>query len=86
MNDTEPVISEKYLEMLMRLPPQERLKMAGRLFSDARKLVEASIRLEMRNITDMEMKVELLKRFYGSDFSEVELSTIIAGLRRPPQL
>ena len=82
MNDTSPEVERKYQEILMAKSPLERMAMASRMFSDAKKLVEISIIREKGNLGAIDMKVELLKRFYVSDFSEAELSKIIAWLHK----
>ena len=82
MNDTDTAIESRYREMLMRLPPQERLLRASGMFSDAKKLVEESIRQQMGQLTEVEMKTELFKRFYACDFSPRELAAIIAHLAK----
>lgn len=81
MNDTDPTFERKYREMLMKKTSQERLAMASRMFSDAKKLVELSIICEKSERKESEIRVQLFKRFYSSDFSEEELCRIIEWLQ-----
>jgi len=80
MNDTSETVEARYRVMLLSLPPQERMRRAAAMFSDARKLVEKSIRLRHAQASAGELKIELFKRLYACDFSEPELSAIIAHL------
>ncbi|MBU1105398.1 MAG: hypothetical protein KKB51_01925 [Candidatus Riflebacteria bacterium] len=81
MNDTSMAVEIRYREMLMRLSPLQRFHMASGMFTDAKILVEESIRQQMGQITDAELKTELFKRFYACDFSETELAAITAHLK-----
>jgi len=82
MNDTDATVETRYREMLLSLPPEERMRRAAAMYSDARKLVEESIRLRNNRANAAELKVELFRRLYACDFSESELSAIIAHLTR----
>jgi len=84
MNDTNTAVETRYREMLMRLPPRRRLEMADAMFTDAKKLVEESIRQQNGALTSIELKIEIFRRFYACDFSDHELSTIIDHLTRHP--
>ena len=66
--------------MLLALPPVDRLKMAGRMFSDSRALVRAGIVHERPQISENELRIELFQRLYGHDFTELEQESIIKTL------
>lgn len=78
MNDTCKAVEARYREMLLRLPPQQRLYLAAGMFSDARALVLAS--LQNRIPPGSTLKSELFKRFYACDFSPEEVEKIVAHL------
>jgi hypothetical protein len=82
MNDTDAAVEARYRAMLLSLAPQERLRQAAEMFSDARKLVEESIRLRHARGSVGERKIELFRRLYECDFSESELAAIITHLTR----
>ncbi len=84
MNDTSKAVEVKYREMLLRLPPQQRLYLAAGMLSDARAMVLAS--LQNRVPPGSTLKGELFKRFYACDFSPEEVEKIIAHLQHsaPP--
>jgi hypothetical protein len=82
MNDTDAQIETRYREMLLSLPPQKRMRRAAAMYSDARKLVEESIKLRNAQTSAGDLKIELFRRLYACDFSEQELAAIIAHLTR----
>ena len=55
--------------MMMAKSGIERLMMGFEMYEMARKMVIASITKDNPGITDREMKISLLKRFYGDDLS-----------------
>ncbi len=79
MNDTEKEVAEIYRKMLCRLSPQKRLKMAAEMFSDCRKIVIDSLR--QQNLPDQDVRLEIFKRFYASDFTKSECEQILAHLQ-----
>ncbi|MBF0408565.1 MAG: hypothetical protein HQM10_14545 [Candidatus Riflebacteria bacterium] len=82
MNDTTPELDKKYREMLMALSPVERMKMAGRMFSASKKLVEACILQKKPHIDEKQLRIEIFKRIYGQDFTELQIESIIMHLNR----
>lgn len=82
MNDTDAGVEARYHAMLSSLPPQERLRRAAAMFSDARKLVEESIRFRKAGASVCDLKIELFRRLYACDFSESELAAIITHLTK----
>jgi hypothetical protein len=68
MSDTAPDIEKRYREMLMRLPPQQRLLQSCRMFSTAKRLAEVSIRSKRADRIDEEtLRRELFLRLYGTE-------------------
>ena len=68
MSDTAPNIEKRYREMLMRLPPQQRLLQSCRMFATAKRLAESSIRSKRADRIDEEtLRRELFLRLYGTE-------------------
>ena len=68
MSDTAPTIEKRYREMLMRLPPEQRLLQSCRMFATAKRLAESSIRSTRTGRIDEEtLRRELFLRFYGME-------------------
>ena len=80
MNDTNPEIEARFIEMMMRKSGQERLKLGFEMFNMARKQVLASIRTQRPGADKGEISKELFIRFYGQDFSPEELGRILARI------
>jgi hypothetical protein len=70
MSDTAPVIEKRYREMLMRLPPEQRLLQTCRMFATAKRLAEGAIRATSAGPMDDEtLGRELFLRLYGEKFA-----------------
>ncbi|MBW1906568.1 MAG: hypothetical protein JRJ24_14935 [Deltaproteobacteria bacterium] len=68
MSDTAPTIEKRYREMLMRLPPEQRLLQSCRMFATAKRLAESSIRSKRADRIDEEtLRRELFLRLYGME-------------------
>jgi hypothetical protein len=76
MTDTDPQTAEVYRHLLMARTPAERFEMGLRMCEAARATVIASLPPQ----TELERKIALLHRYYGRDFSEVELARIEQAL------
>ena len=80
MNDTNPQIESRFIEMMMKKSGQERLKMGFEMFNMARKRVLAAIRMHKPDADMREISRELFIRFYGQDFSSEELRKTLARI------
>ena len=80
MNDTAQHIEERFLRMMLERPAEEKLRMAARMFSAAKKLARAGIQLRDRTLTSEQIKEELLLQFYGQDFTKDELRRILDSI------
>jgi hypothetical protein len=77
MGDTSMDIEKRYRDMIMAKTPEERLRMASRMFDSARKLVIAGILRERPNLSESQLRARLFLRMYERDFSAVEIQNII---------
>ncbi|HHT9111224.1 MAG TPA: hypothetical protein ACFYDZ_08730 [Candidatus Brocadiaceae bacterium] len=80
MNDTDPIMETRFLEMMMKKSGQERLKMGFSMFDMARRQVIASIKAKNPNADIKEIRREIFLRFYGQDFSPEEREKILRHL------
>ncbi len=85
MKDTTEAIDTIYREMLMKRSGAERLRMGAAMSDAARSLARAGLRAQA-DCSEADMRARLFVRFYGSDFSAVETSRIVAHLRATPSL
>jgi hypothetical protein len=82
MNEPLNKVEALYLEKLRNLSPEERVLMAGRMFSAAKTLATAGILSEHPDISELELKKKLVRRFYGRDFTPEQLEKIDEQLER----
>jgi hypothetical protein len=66
VNDTPPDVDELYRRMLLRRSPEERLRMACRMFSSARALARAG----MPAASGAQMRRQMLLRLYAADMPD----------------
>ena len=69
MNDTPPEVDELYRRMLLRRSPEERLRMACRMFSSARALMSAG----MPAAPGAQIRRQMLLRLYAEDLPDDRL-------------
>ncbi len=69
MKDTNPAIEEMYFDMMMAKSGEERLRMGLGMYEIARKIAITSIRKDNPKVSEREIKISLLNRFYGNDLS-----------------
>ena len=53
------------------------MEMATRMFTDAKEIARAGIRMEFGDIPESEMRRQLFLRLYGGDFSETQRAAIL---------
>lgn len=82
MNDTSPDMDERYRAMLLARSPEERLRMAGSMFSAARRLAVASILAADPSASPAAIRRGLFLRFYGHEFDAPTRERILARLGR----
>ena len=74
-------VDEIYLKMLKEKSPEERMMMGFSMFDTARALVRAGILSRHPDISEKDMKVEMFKRFYSSNFDPATMEKIIRVLK-----
>jgi len=82
MTDTPPEVEARLRELFMQRSGSDRVRMACEMFDLARALVVAGIKAEEPGLSDVELRVRIFERTYGSDFDADTRARIIARLRR----
>jgi hypothetical protein len=77
-SDTDPKTATVYREMLMRRTPEERFMMGLQMCELARATVLASL---PPDLSPVDRKIAILRRYYQNDFSAEELSRIEQSIR-----
>ena len=68
---------KKQIEIALKMTPAERFKEGIKMIEFARNTVINSIKKKNKDITPKQLRIELFKRFYSKDFSEIEKTRII---------
>jgi len=80
MNNASAKMEQLYIEMLMSLSPEDRLRMACRMYDTAKTLVIAGIRMQMPNANEAQIRAQFFLRMHGTDFTPEELAKIMREL------
>ena len=81
MNDTPQDIYKKQLEIINRIPLQDRIKNLFELTELSRTIIKNRIMERNPDFTKSDLKAELFRIFYRNDFDEDELNQIASYLR-----
>jgi len=76
MNDTPKYILEKQFEIWMAKPLKERLDSLFEMTELSREIIRGRIKTRNPDISEADLKVELFKAFYRSDFDPGSLDKI----------
>ncbi|OYT13419.1 MAG: hypothetical protein B6I19_05195 [Bacteroidetes bacterium 4572_114] len=79
MLDTPKNIQKKQFEILMSKSMEERLIIGLETIDFAMTIAESSIKQEHPGISETDLKIALLKRFYSNQFTTETLNKIIAS-------
>jgi hypothetical protein len=79
--DTPKEIRKIQNQIFFQKTVQERFQLGIEMIEDAKKIVENSIRIKNPQISAIDLKIEVFKRFYKNDFSEEKKEDIIKGFR-----
>ena len=82
MNDTSRDIRQKQFEIVMAKPLKRRLEALFEMTDLSRKIIQDRIRAKNPNISEVELKVELFKVFYQSEFDEHSLQQIADSIKQ----
>jgi hypothetical protein len=82
MNDTPPDVDQAFLALMMQRSESDRAMMAFEMFDMARALMTADIRARHPGISEVELRVQIFERTYGSDFSDADRARVVQHIRR----
>lgn len=82
MNDTPKYIQQKQFEIIIAKPLKERLNGLFEMTELSRKIIQNRIRTKMPDISEIDLKVELFKAFYMSDYDKDTLNRIAENMRQ----
>ncbi len=82
MNDTSRDIRQKQFEIVMAKPLKRRLEALFEMTDLSRKIMQNRIIAKNPKISEVELKVELFKVFYQSEFDEHSLQQIADSIKQ----
>lgn len=80
MDDTTPEMKSMQRMIFEKMSLQERFRIGTEFIDFGRRLVTSSIKKENPGISELELKIAILKRYYGNIFTEEEFGQIIKSL------
>ena len=81
MNDTPEELRRKQFEIMMAIPEEVRIRQLFEMTELSRKIIEGRIRAANPEISPTELKVEVFKTFYRSDFDDQTMQRILESMR-----
>jgi hypothetical protein len=79
--DTPDHIRKMQCSIFLKNSVQRRFELGIEMIEDVKKITENSIRLKNPAISEIDLKIEMLKRFYTKDFSEEKMNDIIQSFK-----
>ncbi len=80
MIDTTQEIANKQVEIFLVKSPKERIIIGMSMLEMGRTIVESSIKKNYPNLSDLDLKIEVFKRYYDTTFNDKELQEIIYSM------
>jgi hypothetical protein len=81
MRDTPKYVLQKQFEIIHAKPLKERIKGIFEMTELSRKIIQNQIQSKRPELSEIELKVELFKAFYRSDFNAETLSLIARKMK-----
>jgi hypothetical protein len=81
MNDTSDEARKKQLEIIFSKSREERLLMGLQMMEDARQMVMNGIRKQTPGISEADLKITFINRYYKNDLSEKYLMDVAQWIR-----
>lgn len=81
MTDTPPDIYKQQLQLFLSKTDDERIMVVEDLMQFGRRIVESSIIQENKNLSDIDLKVEVFRRCYADQFTTEELDRITDSMK-----
>ncbi len=82
MIDTPKHIYQKQFEIIIAKPLKERLKNVFEMTELSRNIIKNRIKAKNPDISDIDLKIEVFKKFYSSDFDKQTLELIIKDMEK----
>lgn len=80
MNDTSPVITKKFYELMKKKSNEARFLMGCSMYDTAKEILRSSIYSQHPKISPIMIKKEFFLRFYGIEFSKAQKEKVLNAL------
>ena len=81
MNDTSPKMRNKQLEIIYSKTSAERAMMGVDMIDSVKQIVSNSIRNKHPELSELELKIAVFKRYYQNDFTPEQMEKITESMR-----
>jgi hypothetical protein len=81
MNDTSAEARKKQFEIIFSKTKEERFMMGIQMMEDARQMVMNGIRKQTPGISEADLKITFINRYYKNDLSEEYLDHVAQWIR-----
>lgn len=81
MNDTSIEARKKQFEVIFSKSKEERLLMGLQMMEDVRQMVMTGIRKQNPHLSEADLKIEFIKRYYKNDLSDEYLEDVARWIR-----
>ena len=81
MFDTNDEMIRKQQEIIFSKKPHERFAIGADMIDFGYRMVENSIKQTNPNISEIELRIEVFKRYYKNSFSNEEIEKICRGMK-----
>ena len=82
MNDTSPEMRQKQFEIMLAMPPARRFMYGIDMIDFTRNIIENRVKSLNPGMSQLELRIEVVKKYYKSEFSQKEMANIIESFRR----
>ncbi len=79
MQDTTIEMRKKQYEIVFQMSESQRFAEGIKMIQMGRVIVENSIKEQNPQITELEMRIAVFKRYYSRDFSKPEMDNIVTA-------
>ncbi len=79
MQDTTPEMRKKQYEIVFQMSETQRFAEGIKMIQMGRMIVENSLKEQNPQITDLEIRIAIFKRYYSRDFSKQEIDNIVTA-------
>lgn len=82
MDDTTEEVKQIQRDIFFSKTPYERFMIGVEMIKMGRTIVESSIKQQYSNLSELELRIKVVERYYKNEFSETEFENIISSMKK----